>query len=120
MFFSKIWEAQRRCPECGELTLFHTNFHVDPTHPRLSYLMVIWKRCEYVAMNPLSSSIVTSKRIDLVEDDIPIKVMGKFQNHIYKYIKHSHSPRWKYSKFKHSHKVFNSGIILSVDNFTKN
>ena len=39
---------------------------------------------------------VSSKRIDLVEDDIPISdFMDKFQSQIYKYIKHSHRSRWQ-------------------------
>ena len=40
--------------------------------------------------------------------------MGKFQNQIYKYIKHSHSSRWKDFEFNTSHKVFEHGTILLV------
>ena len=62
----------RRSHECGDLALFHRNFPIDPAHPGLSGITVKWKRYEYVSMNPSSSSHVSSKRIDLVEDDIPI------------------------------------------------
>jgi hypothetical protein len=78
VFFSKTCVGGRRCLECGNLTLFHRNFPMDPTHLRLSDIMVTWRRYEYVTMNPSSSLGVASKRIDLLEDDIPIfKIHGE-------------------------------------------
>ena len=80
-----------------------------------------WKRYEYVSMNPSSSSHVPVKRIDLLDDDIPISdFMDKFQSHIYKYIKHSHRSRWKSLEFKHFPEVFESSTILSVLEFAEN
>ena len=72
-------------------------------------------------MNPSSSSHVPYKRIDLLDDDIPISYfMDKFQSHIYKYIKHSHRYRWKYLEFKNSREVFEPGTILLVVEFSEN
>ena len=62
-----------------------------------------------------------AKRIDLLENDIPISdFMDKFQSHIYKYIKYSHRSRWKDLEFKHSREVFEPGKILSVVEFSEN
>ena len=111
----------RRCHECGDLALFHRKFPIDPTHPILSDIIVKWKRYEYVSMNPSSSLHVPSKRIDLLEDEIPISnFMDKFQSHIYKYIEHSHRYRWQALEFKHSHEFFEPGTILSVVEFADN
>ena len=72
-------------------------------------------------MNPSSSSHVPSKRIELLEDDIPIlDFMDKFQSQIYKYIKHSHRSRWHALEFKHSCEVFEPDTILSVVDFADN
>ena len=121
MFFIKSCVGGRRCHECGDSALFHRNFPIDQTHPRLSYITVKWNRYVYVSMNPSYSSHVPSKRINLLEDDIPIsKFMDKFQSQIYKYIKHSHRSRWQYLEFKHSREFFESGTILSVVEFAKN
>ena len=80
VFFNKRCVGERRCYECGDLALFHKKFPIDPTHPGLSDITVKWKRHEYVSMNPSSSSHVPFKRIDLLEDDIPISnFMDKFQ-----------------------------------------
>ena len=81
VFFIKRSVVGRRCHECGDLALFHRNFPIDPTHPGLSDITVKWKRYEYVSMNPSSSSHVPSKRIELLEDEIPISYfMEKFQS----------------------------------------
>ena len=81
VFFIKRCVGGIRFHECGDLELFHRNFPIDPTHPRLSDNTVKWKRYEYVSMNPSSSSHVPSKRIDLIKDDIPISdFMDKFQS----------------------------------------
>ena len=85
MFFIKICVGGRRCYECGDLELFHRKFPIDPTHPGLSDIIAKWKRYEYVSTNPSSSSHVPSKRIEFLEDDIPISdFMDKFRSHIYK------------------------------------
>jgi len=121
VFFFKRCVGGRRCHECGDLVLFHRKFPIDPTHPGLSDITVKWKRYEYVSMNPSSSSHVPSKRIDLLEDEIPISdFMDKFQSQIYKYIKHSHRSRWQALEFKHSREVFQPGTILSVVDFAEN
>ena len=81
MFFNKICVGHRRCHEYGNLTLFHRKFSVNPTHLRLLDIIVIWKHYEHVIVNSSSYLGVESKRIDLLEDDIPIsEFMGKFQN----------------------------------------
>ena len=83
-----------RCHECGDLALFHRKFPIDPTHFGLSDITVKWKRYEYVSMNPSCSSHVPSKRVEFLEDEIPIShFMDKFQTHTYKYIKHSDESR---------------------------
>ena len=72
-------------------------------------------------MNPSYSSHFPSKRINLLEDDIPISdFMDKFQSQIYKYIKHSHRSRCQVLEFKHSHEVFEPRTILSMVEFTEN
>ena len=120
-YFFKRCVGGRRCHECGDLVLFHRKFPINPTHPGLLDITVKWKRYEYVSMNPSSSSHVPSKRIDLLEDEIPISdFMDKFQSQIYKYIKHSHSSRCQALEFKHSCEVFQPGTILSVVNFAEN
>ena len=103
MFFNKIFVGGRRWPECGNLALFHRHFSIDPIHSRVSNIIVTWKIYEYVTMNALSSSSTPSKMIDLLEEKnlIP-KFLEKFQNQIYKYIKHSHRFRWQAVEFKHS------------------
>ena len=88
VFFIKRCVGGRRCHECGDLALFRRKFPINPTHPRLSNIIVKWKIYEYVSMNPSSSSHVPSKRIDLLKDDISISdFMDKFKSQIYKYIK---------------------------------
>ena len=84
-FFIKRCVGGRRFLECGDLALFHRNFPINPTHFGLSDNTIKWKRYEYVSMNPSSYSHVPSKRIELIEDDIPISYfMDKFQSQIYK------------------------------------
>ena len=120
MFYSKKC-VDGICPECGDLALFHRNFHVDLTQSGLSDITVTWKRYEYITNTASSSSTVSSKRIDLVDDEIPCsEFMEKFQNQIYKYIKHSHRSRWQASRFKQSREVFEPGTILSVVDFAEN
>ena len=81
MFFIKRCVGGRIFHECGDLALFDKKFPIDPTHPVFSDITVKWKRYEYVSMNPSSSSHVPYKRIDLLEDDIPISdFMDKFQS----------------------------------------
>ena len=71
-------------------------------------------------MNPSSSSHVPSKRIDLLENDIPIlEFMQKFQSQIYKYIKHSHMSTWQALEVKHYRAIFEPRTILSVVDFAK-
>ena len=84
LFFSERCVSGRRCLECFNLTLFNRNFLIDHTHARLSYIIVTWMQYKYVTMNPSSSSSSASKRIDLLDDNIPIlEFMGRFQNPIY-------------------------------------
>jgi len=121
VFFNKRCVGGKRIPECIDLALFHRKFGIDPMDPALSYITVMWNRYEYVSMDAASSTYVPSKRIDLLEDEIPISdFMVKFQSQIYKYIKHSHRSRWQASEFKHSREVFEPGTILSLVDFAEN
>jgi hypothetical protein len=70
VFFSKRCVGGTKFPKFGSLTLFHMNFPMDLTHPRLSNIMDTWERHEYVIMNLSSSLSVVYKIIDLLEDDI--------------------------------------------------
>ena len=73
--------GSKRFHDYGDLAFFHKKFPIDLTHPGLSDIIVKWKRYEYVSMNPSSSSHVPYKRIDLLEDEIPISdFMDKFQS----------------------------------------
>ena len=77
--FIKRCVGGKRCHECGGLEFFHRKFSIDPTHLGLSDITIKWKRYEYVSMNPSYSSHVPSKRIELLEDDIPISyIMDNF------------------------------------------
>ena len=72
-------------------------------------------------MDASSSLVVSSKRIKLFEDEIPFpELMENFQSQIYKYIKYSHSYRWKTYEFKNSHEVFDPLKILLVVEFAEN
>ena len=70
VFFSKICVGGKRCPEYGNLTFFHRNFPRDPSLPRLLYIMVTWRKYEYVTTNPSSSLVVYYKRVVLLDYDI--------------------------------------------------
>jgi hypothetical protein len=60
-----------------------------------------WKRYEYISSMTPHSSYVISKRIDLKVDKIcVIDFLKKFEEEIYKYIKHSHRARLKDLQFK--------------------
>ena len=121
VFLIKRCVGGRRFHECGDLALVHRKFPIDRTNPGLSDITVKWKRYEYVFINPSSSSHVPSKRIDLLEDDIPIlDFMDKFQSQIYKYIKHSHRSRWQALELKLPHEVFEPRKILSMVDFAEN
>ena len=75
----------------------------------------------YVTMNQPCSSTLEPKRVNFLQDNIPIlKFMQKFQSHTYKCIKHSHRSKWKAFKFKYSCKVFKLTTILSVVEFANN
>ena len=72
-------------------------------------------------MNQPYSSTLEPKRITFLEDDfLVLKFMGKFQNHIYKYIKHFDRSKCQASEFNHSFKVFKPGTILLVVDFIEN
>ena len=74
-----------------------------------------------VTMDASPYSTTPFKRIYLIDNKIPIpNCMEKFQNHIYKYIKHSHKSRWKDYEFKHFCEVFETTPILSVVEFSEN
>ena len=57
LFFSQKCVGGIKCIEYGDLELFYRNFPIDSTHPRLSNIMVTWKRHEYVTMNQPCSQI---------------------------------------------------------------
>ena len=77
VFFNKRCVGGRRCPKCSDLTLFHRKFPIDPTHPGLSDITMMWKRYEYVSMNPSSYSSVPYKRVDLLEGDSYFRFHGE-------------------------------------------
>jgi len=86
----------RKCEECFDLALFNANYHIDANDPQISNHIVKWKRYEYVDYTPVTDSTSTSRKINLVESDISLTdFMNLFRDQIYKYIKHSHSARWK-------------------------
>ena len=59
-----------RGTEYGDLALFHSNFPINPTQPKLSNIMVTWKQYEHVTMNQPYSSKLTPKRINFLEDNV--------------------------------------------------
>ena len=86
----------KKCEECSDLALFNGKYHIDANDPQISNRIVKWKRYEYVDYTPVTDSISTSRKINLVESDISlIDFMNLFRDQIYKYIKQSHSTRWE-------------------------
>ena len=121
LFYKKRCVGERRCTKCCELSLFHRNFPINPTQPRMSVVMVTWKWYEYVVIDQSYLPTLEPRRINYLGDDIHVsEFMGNFENHIYKYIKHSHKSKWQDSEFKHSHEVFEPGTILLMIHFAEN
>ena len=79
-FSEKICISGKKCPECGDLVLFHLNFPINQLSYGLLYITVRWKRHEYVTMDASSSLVVSSKRIKFLEDELLVpEFMEKFQ-----------------------------------------
>jgi hypothetical protein len=94
VFYKKQCVGGRKCEECSHLALFYVKYPIDPNDPQLSNHIVKWKRYEYVDYTHVTDSTTTSRKIDLVEDDISVTYfMELFREKIYRYIKHSHTTR---------------------------
>jgi hypothetical protein len=110
-----------KCHRCGNIILFNQKYPIDMNDQSFSNITINWKRYEYINNTTPHSSIVISKRIDLKVDKIcVIDFLKKFEEEIYKYIKHSNRSRWKYLHFKQSHEMFPLGTILSIVDFAEN
>ena len=80
-FSSKRCISRKTCPEYDDLVLFHLNFPIDQLSYWLLYITIKWKRHEYVTMDASSSLVASSKRIKLLEDEIPFpEFMENFQS----------------------------------------
>ena len=102
-FYKKQCVGGRKCEECSHLALFDVKYPIDPNDPQLSNHIVKWKTCEYVDYTHITDSTSKSRKIELVESDISVKTfMDSFKEKIYRYIKHSHTKRWKDLQFKQS------------------
>jgi hypothetical protein len=103
-FTKKKCVGGKKCDRCGNLSLFHSKYHIDMNNQSFSNIRVYWKRYEYMSNTAPHSSNVISKRIDLKVDKVcVIDVLKKFEEEIYKYTKHSHRARWHDLQFKQSH-----------------
>ena len=103
VFYKKQCIRGKKCEECFDSVLFNANYHIDANGPQISNRIVKWKRYEYVDYTPITNSTTTSRKINLVESDISLKIfMNLFKDQIYKYIKYSHLARWKDLQFKQS------------------
>jgi hypothetical protein len=121
LFYQKKCVGGKKCDRCGNLSLFHSKYHIDTNDQSFSNIRVNWKRYEYLSSTTPHSSNVISKRLDLKVDKIClIEFLKKFEEEIYKYTKHSHRARWKDLQFKQSHELFPPGTILSVVDFAEN
>ena len=111
----------KKCDRCGNLSLFHSKYHIDMNDQSFSNIRVNWKRYEYMSNKTPHSSNIISKRIDLKVDKIcVIDFLKKFEEEIYKYTKNSHRAWCKDLLFKQSREVFPPGAILFVVDFTEN
>lgn len=109
------------CTKCGDLEFFHRSFLIDPNQYGMLNVKITLKHYESIVGNEPSYSSLAPRRINYVEDVIPIsQFMGLFQNHIYENIKHSHRLRWKVYEFKYCREVFQLGTILLVVEFDEN
>ena len=54
------------------MDLFYVKYPIDPDYPQLSNHIVKWKRYEYVDYTHVTDSMETSRKIELVEDDISV------------------------------------------------
>jgi hypothetical protein len=121
LFYQKKCIGGKKCDRCGNLSLFHSKYHIDTNDQSFSNIRVDWKRYEYLNSTTPQSSNVISKRLDLKVDKIClIEFLKKFEEEIYKYTKHSHRARWQDLQFKQSREVFPPGTILSVVDFAEN
>jgi hypothetical protein len=121
LFYKNKCVGGKKCDHCGDVSLFHSKYHIDMNEQSFCNITVNCKRYEYINNTAPHSSNVISKRIDLIVDKIcVIDFLKTFEEEIYKYTKHSHRSRWKDLQFKQSHEVFPLGTILSVVDFAEN
>lgn len=113
--FFKMACVQGVCQFCGNISRW-----VDCNDDISVSLIMKWRRDEYVSKDLLSGG--QSKRIDLVESDIPVaQFMDKFKHdQIYKYIKHTHIYKWKDHQFRSALDTFPIGTSISVVDFLEN
>jgi hypothetical protein len=121
LFYQKKCVGEKKCDCCGNLSLFHSKYHIDMNDQSFSNITVNWKRYEYISNTAPHSSNAISKMIDLKVDIIYVIVfLKKFEEEIYKYTKHSHRARWQDLQFKQSREAFPLGTILFVVDFAEN
>ena len=88
LFYEKKCVGGKKCNDCGNLTKFQNKYCIDINDKSFSNMKVKWKRYEYIHTSIQGSS---AKRIYLQEEEIfVIDFLRKFEEEIYKYIKHSH------------------------------
>jgi hypothetical protein len=70
LFYKKKCVGGNKCDCCGNLSLFHSKYHIDMNDQSFYNIRVNWKRYEYMSSTDPHSSNVISKRIDLKVDKI--------------------------------------------------
>ena len=74
LFYQKKCVGGKKCDHCGNLTLFHNIYYIDINDQSLSNLKVKWTRYEYIHTSISSNNSTSAKRIDLQEEEIPMRV----------------------------------------------
>jgi hypothetical protein len=116
LFYQKKCVGGKKCDPCGNLSFFHSKYHIYMNDQSFSNIIVNWKRYEYINNTTPHSSYVISKRIDLKVDKIcVIDFLKKFEEEIYKYTKNSHRSLCQDLQFKQSH----AGMILRMEIYFK-
>jgi hypothetical protein len=80
LFYKKKCVGGNKCDRCGNLSLFHSKYHIDMNDQSFSNIRVNWKRYEYLSSTTPHSLNVISKRLDLKVDKISlIEFLKKFE-----------------------------------------
>jgi hypothetical protein len=72
LFYKKRCVGGKKCDRCGNLSLFHSKYHIDMNDQSFYNIRVNWNRYEYMSNTTPHSSNVISKRIDLKVDNINV------------------------------------------------